>query len=250
MKIIILGCNGRIGKSLTIELFKQNHELILVDKVISKELQNELKKNNKQNFSLEKIDLNTEKNIQILLRKVKKKTKTLDAVVNCIYPADKHWGKYDLKDISKKVLDRHFSNHLSNLIIITKHLTNFFIKQKKGNLIFLSSIQGLGAPKFEHYKHTSMRSPIEYSIIKSGIINMTKYLAKYFKGSNIRFNCISPGGIRDNQPKSFIKKYKDSCLSKGLLDSEDLLSAFKFLLSEESKYVNGQNIIIDDGWSI
>ena len=37
-------------------------------------------------------------------------------------------------------------------------------------------------------------------------INMTKYLAKYFKGSNIRFNCISPGGIRDNQPKSFIKK--------------------------------------------
>ena len=95
-----------------------------------------------------------------------------------------------------------------------------------------------------------MRSPIEYSIIKSGIINMTKYLAKYFKGSNIRFNCISPGGIRDNQPKSFIKKYKDSCLSKGLLDSDDLLSAFKFLLSEESKYVNGQNIIIDDGWSI
>ena len=70
---MILGCNGRIGKSLTIELFKQNHELILVDKVISKELQNELKKNNKQNFSLEKIDLNTEKNIQILLRKVKKK---------------------------------------------------------------------------------------------------------------------------------------------------------------------------------
>ena len=50
MKIMILGCNGRIGKSLTIELFKQNHELILVDKVISKELQNELKKNNKQNF--------------------------------------------------------------------------------------------------------------------------------------------------------------------------------------------------------
>ena len=72
---MILGCNGRIGKSLTIELFKQNHELILVDKVISKELQNELKKNNKQNFSLEKIDLNTEKNIQILLRKVKKKLK-------------------------------------------------------------------------------------------------------------------------------------------------------------------------------
>jgi NAD(P)-dependent dehydrogenase (short-subunit alcohol dehydrogenase family) len=250
MAIMILGCNGRIGKSLTLELFKQNHELILVDKIISKELEKKLKKYKKQNFYLEKIDLNNEKSIQKLLEKVKKNNKTLDAVINCIYPADKYWGKYDLKDINKKILDRHFSNHLSNLIIITKHLTNFFIKQKKGNLIFLSSIQGLGAPKFEHYQNTSMRSPIEYSIIKSGIINMTKYLAKYFKGKNIRFNCISPGGIRDNQPKTFIKKYKESCLSKGLLDSEDLLSAFKFLISEESKYVNGQNIIIDDGWSL
>ena len=117
-------------------------------------------------------------------------------------------------------------------------------------MILISSIQGISAPKFEHYKGTKMSSGIEYSIIKAGIINMTKYLAKYFKGKNIRFNCISPGGIKDNQPKSFIKRYKKSCLSKGLLDSKDLLSAFKFLLSEETKYINGQNIIIDDGWSI
>ena len=61
---MILGCNGRIGKSLTSELFKQNHELILVDKIISKELQKELKKYKKQNFYLEKIDLNNEKSIQ------------------------------------------------------------------------------------------------------------------------------------------------------------------------------------------
>jgi NAD(P)-dependent dehydrogenase (short-subunit alcohol dehydrogenase family) len=95
-----------------------------------------------------------------------------------------------------------------------------------------------------------MNSSIEYSAIKSGIISITKYLAKYYKGNNLRINCISPGGIKDNQPKLFIKRYKSSCLSKGLLDAPDLFGLVNFLLTEESKYINGQNIIIDDGWSL
>ena len=95
-----------------------------------------------------------------------------------------------------------------------------------------------------------MNSPIEYSAIKSGIISITKYLAKFYGGKNIQINCISPGGIKNNQPKMFIKRYKKSCLSKGLLDYEDINPLVKFLLSDGSKFMNGQNIIIDDGWSL
>ena len=72
----------------------------------------------------------------------------------------------------------------------------------------------------------------------------------YCKKQNIRVNSISPGGIIDNQPKSFIEKYAESCNSKGLLDPKDLLGALIFLLSEDSLFVNGQNFIIDDGWSL
>ena len=95
-----------------------------------------------------------------------------------------------------------------------------------------------------------MGSPIEYSAIKSGIISMTKYLAKYYKYKNLRFNCISPGGIKDNQHKLFIKRYKASCSNKGLLEPEDLFSLVFFLLSNKSQYINGQNIIVDGGYSI
>ena len=56
-----------------------------------------------------------------------------------------------------------------------------------------------------------MISPIEYSAIKAGLISITKYLAKYYKGNNIRVNCISPGGIKDNQEEIFIRKYRESC---------------------------------------
>ena len=95
-----------------------------------------------------------------------------------------------------------------------------------------------------------MVSPVEYSAIKAGLIALTRYLAKYSKGANIRVNCISPGGILDNQPVTFIKKYKESCVSKGMLNSEDVIGAILFLISKHSRYVTGQNIVIDDGWSL
>ena len=70
------------------------------------------------------------------------------------------------------------------------------------------------------------------------------------KKKNISINCVSPGGIRDIQPKKFFIKYKKSCGTKGLLDSEDIIGSIIFLLSNSSTYINGQNIIVDDGWSL
>ena len=124
------------------------------------------------------------------------------------------------------------------------------LKQKHGNIINFSSIQGISSPKFEHYKQTEMTSPLEYTAAKWSIIAITKYLAKYCKNKNIRINCISPGGIYDNQPEIFVNEYQKSCLSKGMLDANDINGTIDFLLSDKSKYINGQNIIIDDGWSL
>ncbi len=95
-----------------------------------------------------------------------------------------------------------------------------------------------------------MISPIEYSAIKAGIISITRYLSKYCKRENIRVNCISPGGIFDNQPDSFVKNYNESCQNKGMLDAEDLIGTLLFLLSKQSEFITGQNIIVDDGWSL
>ena len=95
-----------------------------------------------------------------------------------------------------------------------------------------------------------MTSPVEYSVIKSGIISLTSYLAKLYKKNKININCVSPGGIKDKQHKKFIKRYKDSCGTKGLLDAKDIVGTITFLLSNSSKFINGQNIIVDDGWSL
>ena len=75
-------------------------------------------------------------------------------------------------------------------------------------------------------------------------------MAKYFKGMNIRVNSLSPGGIYDKQPKKFLQNYKINCLNKGMLDKSDICGALIYLLSDMSEYLNGQNIVIDDGFSL
>ena len=125
-----------------------------------------------------------------------------------------------------------------------------FKNQGYGNIVNISSIYGVIPPRFDIYKETTMTTPIEYVAIKSALINMTKYMAKYFKGKKIRVNSLSLGGIYDNQPKSFLKSYKDYTLNKGMLDATDITGTLLYLLSDFSEFVNGQNIVVDDGFTL
>lgn len=239
--IVVLGGNGLIGKKIVQKLSLKNYNIIILDK--------NFKKRSYENTFFYYCDVCNE---SLLLKKIKElflKFKKIHAVINLAYPKNKNWGK-KFENLNFTDLKTNIAYQLGSSIIIAKIFSRYFLKQKFGNLIFFSSIQGISAPKFEHYRNTKMVSPIEYSASKAGIINITRYLAKYFKGKNIRFNCISPGGIYNNQSNSFVKNYRKSCLSKGLLNPEDLFGLIEFLISEESKYINGQNIIIDDGWSL
>ena len=95
-----------------------------------------------------------------------------------------------------------------------------------------------------------MTMPVEYAAIKSGLIHLSKYMAKYFKGKNIRVNTISLGGIEDKQPEAFLKAYKEFCLNKGMLNPNDIAGTLIYLISDLSKFVNGQNIVVDDGFTL
>ena len=246
--IIVTGGAGRIGSALAADLIKYGHKVLLGDINNSKLLKIK-KKLNSKNIETFQGDLTTKNNIDRFIKFGVKKFKNIHAAVHCSYPTSKKWGAR-LEDLEEIHLKNDLQNQLGGSIIFSQRIMKYFLKQKKGNLILISSIQGIQAPKFNHYKNLNMTSPIEYSAIKSGIISITKYLSKYYKNKNIRINCVSPGGIKDNQPKLFTKRYRQSCNSKGLLDGEDISKLILFLLSDKSKYITGQNLIIDDGWSL
>ena len=140
--------------------------------------------------------------------------------------------------------------NLGGYFLTSQQFAKYFYEQGYGNIINLASIYGVVAPRFEIYNNTQMTNPVEYAAIKSGLIHITKYMAKYFKGKNIRVNTITLGGIEDKQPETFLKAYKKFCLNKGILDAKDISGTVLYLLSDLSEFVNGQNIVVDDGFTL
>ena len=246
--IAISGGLGRIGFSLALKFSQNNFNVLIGDNNIKKYkiLKKEIDLNHIKFF---KGNLCLDKDIDKFINFGVHHFKKIDYTIHSCYPKTKDWGS-KLENLKQSTLNENISNHLGGSIIYSQKFIKHFLANKGGKLIHISSIQGVSAPKFEHYKGLKMNSPIAYTAIKSGIIAITKYLAKYYGKNNIQVTCISPGGLKDSQPKVFVRRYKTSCLSKGLLEINDLQPIVFFLISDNSKYINGQNIIIDDGWSL
>ena len=94
-----------------------------------------------------------------------------------------------------------------------------------------------------------MTMPAAYSAIKGGIIAFSKYLATYYAENNIRVNCLSPGGIYDNQPGSFVEKYSQKTPLGRMAKPSEIVGGAIYLASDASSYVTGHNLIIDGGWT-
>jgi NAD(P)-dependent dehydrogenase (short-subunit alcohol dehydrogenase family) len=92
--------------------------------------------------------------------------------------------------------------------------------------------------------------PVTYSVIKSGLIGLTKYLATYWAEDNVRCNALSPGGILNGQSEEFVERLSALIPLGRMADRNEYRSAVQFLCSDASKYMNGQNIVIDGGRSV
>ena len=246
--VAISGGAGRLGSAFSKAVVEYGGKVIIGD--INSELGNRLVSDlGDKNAMFFEGNLIEPKIVDLMVHRGREKFGEIDAAVHCAYPISEQWGTR-FEDLKSAGLEKDLFNQLGGAILFSQRMIRYFRQQGHGNLLHISSVQGVASPKFDHYEGTDMVSPIEYSAIKAGVISITRYLAKYCKNQNIRVNCISPGGILDKQPESFLKKYRSSCQSKGMLDASDLTGTLIYLLSDQSKFVNGQNIIVDDGWGL
>ena len=241
--IVIIGANGLLGKEFVKTCLENNAKVVASDIVEDlgfggKDL--EYKK-------YKKCDITNKNSILNLINFTKEKFGKIDGVVNSTYPRNKNYGK-KFEEVEYKDFCENVNLHLGGYFLVIQQFAEFFKKQGYGNIISIASIYGVIPPRFEIYEGTNMTMPVEYNVIKHSIISLTKYVAKYYKGYNIRANTISPGGILNNQSKEFLDKYNQYALNKGMLDKSDINGTLLFLLSDLSKYINGQNIVVDDGW--
>jgi len=250
--IVITGGAGLIGQEFAKAVISQGGIAVIADideegmQYAIKELAQTLPSNKIDVF---KLDVTSKDSLQKCIDYVDSKYKKIDALINNAYPRNKNYGRHFF-DVEYDDFVENLGMNLGGCIIPSQLFSLYFQKQGYGNIINISSIYGVIAPKFEIYNNTEMTTPVEYAAIKSGMLHLTKYMAKYFKGKNIRVNAISPGGILDGQPREFLSEYNQKCLTKGMLDGCDLSGTLVFLLSDMSMYINGQNIVVDDGFSL
>ncbi len=250
--VVITGGAGLIGKEFVKAVVENNGIAIIADinEVIGLEVKESLSKElDTKNIDFIKIDITSKESLTKCINYLDDKYGRIDALVNNAYPRNKNYGKHFF-DVGYNDFVENLGLNLGGYFTTSQQFALYFKKQGYGNIVNISSIYGVVAPRFEIYDGTDMTTPVEYAAIKSGLIHLTKYMAKYFQGMNIKVNTLSPGGIFNRQPEPFLNKYKEKCLNKGMLDNSDLKGTLVYLLSDMSKFVNGQNIVVDDGFCL
>lgn len=250
--IIVTGGAGLIGQEF-IETIVHNDGIAIIADI---DINNAIKvkdylSKEYQSDSIDAISLNIndKDSIQSVINYLHDKYHRIDALINNAYPRNENYGK-QLLEVDYQDFCENINIHLGGYFLTSQQFIQYFTKQGYGNIINMASIYGVIAPKFDIYNNTKMTTPVEYAVIKSALVHLTKYMAKYCKDSNIKVNSISPGGILDGQAQIFLDKYNAQCLNKGMLNKQDLNGTLLYLLSDMSKYVNGQNLIIDDGFTL
>lgn len=249
--VVITGGAGLLGQTFTRAVAAHGGRPVIADIRIeaadaaARQINSEL---NTNRVSAVEIDITSKESLQRAIGELKSRHDTIDALINNAYPRNKNYGR-KFEDVEYADFCENVDLHLGGYFLTSQQFALFFKDQGHGNIITISSIYGAVAPRFDIYSDTGMTMPVEYAAIKSALVHLNAYMLKYFQGCGIRFNCLSPGGIFDHQPESFLKRYATYSQSKGMLDPADIIGALIFLLSDQSRYVNGQNIIVDDGWS-
>lgn len=236
--IIVTGGSGLIGKAIISEIRKKNGVAINVDI----DIETNIEQNNI------KCDITNISGITQCVEMVKNHYGRIDGLVNNAYPRKKEWAS-DFIDIKPENLSQALNWQLNSYILCCQQFIKEMLTQEQGAIINISSIYGVVGNDPTIYEGTPMNPSGVYCAVKGGLVNITRFLAAKYGKDNIRINCVSPGGIFDHQDPKFVKAYENRVPMKRMGTPEDIAPSVAFLLSDDAKYITGQNLIVDGGWT-
>ena len=262
---LITGGAGLLGKEHALALLEVGANIVLWD--INKENLTSVTNNLTRDFSeksiiMSVVDISKENEVFDAYKKLDLQGITISILINnaAINP------KYSIEN-NEKVFSRvenlslddwnyQVSVGLTGAFICSKYFGTKMAANNSGVILNISSDLSVIAPDQRLYKLSGVMDnsqpvkPITYSVIKSGLVGMTKYLATYWSANGVRVNALSPGGIYEDQNDDFVKKISDLIPLGRMAKSNEYRSAVQFLCSDASSYMTGQNIVIDGGRSV
>lgn len=249
--VLVVGAAGRIGRIIVDAVLSAGGRSFAID-TDATGLQVLTDVHGADALSCATLDMTDRTSIDRALSDAHDRFGGVDGAVNTAYPRNPRYGRHFF-DVEYADFCENIGPHMGGYFLFMQACARYALERRQPfSLVNLSSIYGSMAPRFDVYAGTAMTMPVEYAAVKAGIEHMTKYVNAYMKGRDTAFraNCVSPGGILAGQDEQFLARYGEYCLSKGMLDAPDVVGAIVFLLSDAARHVVGQNIIVDDGFSI
>jgi NAD(P)-dependent dehydrogenase (short-subunit alcohol dehydrogenase family) len=262
---LITGGAGLLGTEHARAILCANGNVILWDldsELLSKtssKLESEFGEN--RIFS-EVIDATDECQIENSIDKLNSNDVEIDILINNVAANPKYSKNVSSSEFSRlenfrlEDWNEEISLGLTSAFLCSKIIGSRMAKRRKGIILNIASDLSVIAPDQRLYRVASLATeiqpvkPVTYSVIKAGLVGMTRYLATYWNEEGIRVNSLSPGGIYDNQPEEFVRKVSNLVPLGRMANRDEYQSAVQFLCSDASTYMTGQNIVIDGGRSI
>jgi len=261
---IITGGAGFLGKKHAEAIAEMGGIPILID--VDKENGKKISKNITELYNtrsqFEFCDITNEESLKRLKDKILISFNQIDILINnaAIDPKVKDANlSHNTSRLEKFSIDQwnlEISVGLTGAMLCSKIIGSEMAKNGTGVIVNISSDLGIISPDQRLYRQNGIPDdqqpvkPITYSVIKHGIIGMTKYLATYWAKQGIRVNSISPGGVYTDQPDEFVKKLTNLIPLGRMADPDEYKAAIVFLCSDASSYMTGSNLVIDGGRTI
>jgi NAD(P)-dependent dehydrogenase (short-subunit alcohol dehydrogenase family) len=246
---VVTGGVGLIGRGL-VEGLAGNGAFVYVadfDKEAADEYADELRGRGLGASSMF-LDVRDLDSIAVCVDEVMMSKGSIDVWVNSAYPKVRGTA-VGLEEMLPAVWREDVDAHLNGYAFCCREAAKAMRSRRRGSIISIASVFGIVAPDFSIYEGLDMTTPATYAAIKGGIINLTRFLASYYGKDGIRVNCISPGGIANNQPQVFVERYEKKTPLGRMGTPQDVAGAAVFLASDASSYVTGHNLIVDGGWT-
>lgn len=247
--ILVAGAGGLLGSSVIVAALNQGANIIAVDININAakiRIESMGISTDKENLKFYSMDITNADSVKEIFSSIP----NIDGAVNSTYPRNISYGAHYF-DVKLEDFNENLALNLGGSFIFTQQCAAYFKKHKAPfSLVNISSIYGTVTPDFSIYENTLMTMPVEYAAIKSALLKLNKYVAAYVNDSGFRINSVSPGGIFDHQPEVFLDAYKKKTHGAGMLMPDDVVGAVLFLISDQSRYIVGQDIVVDDGFTI
>ena len=262
---LITGGAGLLGIEHASALLESGAQVVLTD-INTKSLksaQKKLSKNfEKRKLIIKNMDVTSKASVQEVAKELLESRVNIDILINNAAIDPKVKGDKGLLETSRlenfpiEEWDLQIAVGLKGAFICSQIFGTNMSKNGKGGVILnISSDLSVFSPDQRIYRKAGLSEetqpvkPVTYSIIKAGLIGLTRYLATYWLDKNIRCNALSPGGIYKDQNDEFVKRL-NSLIPLGRMASIDEYRAtVQYLCSDASNYMNGQNIIVDGGRS-